>query len=89
MAACQALPFKYGEWFKDYAVLGDDVVIANERVSKRYLAIMDILGVKISLPKSVIDTRGTGVLEFAKQVFYGSVSVSPVSALAVHALSSS
>lgn len=50
------------DWFCDYALLGDDIVILGEDVSSAYLAIMRDLGVEINLLKS---HRGY-VGEFAK-----------------------
>jgi len=55
-----------GKWFLDYAVLGDDIVIANGRVAKQYEFLMDALGVSIGLHKSLISVRGLA-LEFAKR----------------------
>ena len=52
--------------FTDYAVLGDDLVIQSDSVSQEYLRIMNILGVEISLPKSMVSYNH---LEFAKKVF--------------------
>lgn len=49
--------------FKDYCVLGDDIVIANDAVAQEYINLMDSLGLSINLTKSVISTRFT---EFAK-----------------------
>lgn len=57
-----------GDWFADYAVLGDDVVIGNHDVAKTYLEIMDSLGVRVSLHKSLSSETGTA-LEFAKRFF--------------------
>jgi hypothetical protein len=37
----------------DYVILGDDIVIANERLAIGYRLIMDLLGVEISLSKSL------------------------------------
>lgn len=54
-------------WFSLYAVLGDDIVIADEAVAKEYLKIMTLLGVEIGLAKSLISDKG--VLEFAKKLF--------------------
>jgi len=51
--------------FWDYALLGDDIVICDEKVAKAYTEILDQLGVKISLPKSIISNRGS--CEFAKR----------------------
>jgi hypothetical protein len=42
----------YTDWFRDYALLGDDIVILGEDVSKAYLSIMRDLGVEINLLKS-------------------------------------
>lgn len=56
----------------DYGVLGDDVVIANKLVAKQYLIIMDKIGVKIGLSKSVVSEKG--VMEFAKK-FYSPIHV--------------
>lgn len=51
-------------WFSDYELLGDDVVIFNEDVAKHYLIIMESLGVPINQTKSVIASNAT--FEFAK-----------------------
>lgn len=54
-------------WFTNYSVLGDDVVISDPEVSKVYLVVMDSLGVKVNLAKSLYsDGR---VCEFAKRFF--------------------
>jgi hypothetical protein len=50
--------------FRSYAVLGDDVVIANDDVASYYLEIMNDLGVSINLSKSIISTD---IAEFAKK----------------------
>jgi hypothetical protein len=50
--------------FRSYAVLGDDVVIANDEVAEHYLEIMNDLGVEINLSKSIISTD---IAEFAKK----------------------
>lgn len=48
-------------------VLGDDIIIWNESVAKSYHSLMTVdLGVKISLPKSLISHNG--VFEFAKRL---------------------
>jgi hypothetical protein len=65
-------------WFTKYAVLGDDVVIADAAVAKAYFHIMVVeLGVKIQETKSLISTNGS--FEFAKKTFIRGVEVSPVS----------
>lgn len=50
--------------FWDYAVLGDDIVIANKQVAESYLKVMAELGVDIGLHKSLISRKGRS--EFAK-----------------------
>jgi len=59
--------FEY-RWFKDYAVLGDDIIIANSAVATEYLVIMDQLGVEIGLAKSLVSPNKL-VGEFAKRFF--------------------
>jgi len=56
-------------WFPHYALLGDDIVIADTSVATHYLSIMRGLGVKINLQKSVISE--TGLIEFAKRWLSG------------------
>lgn len=55
-----------GRWFTDYVVLGDDIVIANQRVAKQYLDIMSEMGVGISFNKTL--STSNGVFEFAKRL---------------------
>lgn len=63
--------------FTEYCVLGDDIVIYNHKVAKRYHYLMtQVLGVKCQLAKSVLSPKGLG-LEFAKKTFYMGVNVSP------------
>jgi len=54
-------------WFSQYALLGDDIVIADEAVAGAYLKLMETLGVPINLSKSFEMKSGT--LEFAKRWF--------------------
>lgn len=63
----QACALKIGKpFFKDYVVLGDDVVIACDTVAKEYFTQMETLGVEISFNKSYTSNRG---YEFAKRVY--------------------
>lgn len=64
--------------FTKYAVLGDDIVIGQRNVALSYLQILQMLGVKVGLHKSIISLNGTGI-EFAKRTFLNKVDVSPVS----------
>nr|UPW42242.1 MAG: putative RNA dependent RNA polymerase [Xinjiang mito-like virus 75] len=64
------------KWFEDYAVLGDDIVIGDSAVAKCYLVLMEDLGVKINLSKSLISA--SGCCEFAKRFYHKGVDVSPL-----------
>jgi len=62
--------------FTHYALLGDDIVIANTAVAKSYHHIMvDILGVDINLSKSLVSKDS---FEFAKRLITLDGEVSPV-----------
>jgi hypothetical protein len=50
--------------FTLYAILGDDIVIADDAVASEYLLIMEYLGVAINLSKSIQSDR---FIEFAKR----------------------
>jgi len=69
--------------FEWYALLGDDIVIANKKVAEEYCRMLDIMGVAISKEKSFLSNNGS--LEFAKRFFTKGLSkdLSPVSAKAV------
>lgn len=55
--------------FKDYIVLGDDIVLFDPVVANRYYYIMTkLLGVEIGLAKSVV-SKGAWTLEFAKKYY--------------------
>jgi hypothetical protein len=69
--------------FRDYAVLGDDIVIANGRVAREYLIICREIGVKVGIHKSLISRNGC--LEFAKRFFVSGVDASPISLLEIGA----
>jgi len=64
--------------FSHYALLGDDIVIANTSVAKSYHALMvDVLGVEINLSKSLVSNDS---FEFAKRLVTMKGEVSPVGA---------
>ncbi|KAL0292197.1 UNVERIFIED_CONTAM: putative mitochondrial protein [Sesamum radiatum] len=81
------VPFVKRKWsqcatgvrFKKYAVLGDDVVIADAKVASVYKSVLQRLGVAVSLPKSLISN--SGCIEFAKKFMVNGVSedLSPIS----------
>lgn len=64
----------YTGWFDLYAVLGDDIVIADSRVAKKYRVLCRLLGVEIGLNKSLVSKGRT--LEFAKKLFYQGEDIS-------------
>jgi hypothetical protein len=64
----------------NYAVLGDDIVINNDKVASAYVDIMSALGLSISMGKSVISSRFT---EFAKKLRGPNLNFSPIGAGAV------
>lgn len=70
--------------FRNYAVLGDDIVIFDAKVAKRYHKIMLALGVECNLSKSILSKTGE-VLEFAKRVFYRGINISPTPLAELHA----
>jgi hypothetical protein len=74
MAAKRA-GYRFGS-FKDYALLGDDIVIGQKSVAKAYYSIMTELGVEIGLFKSLISPNGH--LEFAKRFLSKTADLSPV-----------
>jgi len=78
-AAYRALGFI--GFFKDYALLGDDIVIANYKVAQEYLVLLREIGVEYGLAKSLISS--TGGFEFAKRTFAKGKDVSGISLLAV------
>jgi len=65
-----------GTLWRDYALLGDDIVIGDRHVKDRYLLILRALGVECGLAKSVLSTRARGI-EFAKRTLIDGVDISP------------
>lgn len=61
--------------FKDYCVLGDDVVIRNSAVADSYFNLMKSLGVSINLSKSV---NSFEFAEFAKNWTGPGVQITPI-----------
>lgn len=57
-------------------MLGDDIVIFDQKVAQRYLLIMKDLGVKINLVKSVVSKD---TFEFAKRIIHKDSNLSPAS----------
>lgn len=74
-----------GRVFKRYALLGDDIVIGDERVAEHYRSFMQQMGIQISLAKSLVSR--SGCLEFAKRflIHRASKDISPVNVKMVRA----
>jgi hypothetical protein len=64
-------------WYENYELLGDDIVIFDEKVAKAYLEIMSLIGSPINLSKSVI--AKTNAFEFAKVTGFNGIDVSALS----------
>jgi hypothetical protein len=58
--------------FKDYILLGDDIVITNDAVAEKYVELITELGVKISPHKTHVSET---TYEFAKRWFHNGVEV--------------
>lgn len=71
-------------WFSDYAVLGDDIVIANGSVADEYVKLMSEIGVGLNLSKSLVSVTGR-VVEFAKRTLYKGHNISPIPVKEIYA----
>lgn len=60
--------------FKDYYLLGDDIVIQNSQVASTYLKKLQSLGVEISEEKTI---KSKIFMEFAKRHWYKGIEVTP------------
>jgi hypothetical protein len=63
-------------WFDEYAVLGDDIVIAHDGVATKYLCICRWFGVTVGISKSLVASLRTA--EFAKKLFVNGTLASPI-----------
>nr|UPW42221.1 MAG: putative RNA dependent RNA polymerase [Jiangsu mito-like virus 14] len=61
--------------FRDYCILGDDIVIRNDAVASEYYNLMKALGVSINLSKSV---ESFDFAEFAKRWSGPGVQITPI-----------
>jgi hypothetical protein len=55
-------------FFKQYRILGDDIVIFDTKVARRYQWLLKKIGLEINLSKSVIGNEGNSQIEFAKRL---------------------
>lgn len=62
--------------FRDYAVLGDDVVIWNDKVASAYVQLMEEIGVSINWSKSLTSDDQHQRIEFAKRILFNGVEIS-------------
>jgi hypothetical protein len=56
------------QFFKDYRILGDDIVIYNREVANAYQDILKELGIPINLSKSIIGVNRNSQIEFLKRI---------------------
>nr|UBR58459.1 putative RNA-dependent RNA polymerase [Rhizoctonia solani mitovirus 1] len=76
-----ALRVGFSTMFKDYVILGDDIMIANEKVATQYRRIMESLGLAISQHKSIISTNSTTsaqIAEICRRVFVRGIEITPL-----------
>lgn len=59
-------------YFNNYALLGDDIVIGDDKVAREYLAIMKSLGVDISSSKTHTSKK---MFEFAKRWYEDGIEI--------------
>jgi hypothetical protein len=63
--------------FRDYLVLGDDIVIGNEEVARFYTQVCENYGITIGFAKSF--SSNNGFFQFASQDILGDINLSPIS----------
>jgi len=78
VAAWKAGIVPVGVMYKNYALLGDDLVIGDKEVYLEYISILAALGMPVNLHKSILSEDGTA-LEFAKRTLVDGIDVSPIS----------
>jgi hypothetical protein len=63
----------------DYSLVGDDLLIKNNKDGYlRYLEIMNLLGMKVNLDKTLVSSaKGKHSLEFARNYIISGVKVIP------------
>jgi len=71
------IPYTQDTWYSGYELLGDDIILFDQKVAKEYLVIMDRLGVPINTSKSVC--ANNAVAEFAKVTTLNGKDVSAIS----------
>jgi len=66
------------KFFKDYSLLGDDVVIYDTKVANTYQYLMELIGVPINLNKSIIGTDEHSQIEFTKRLALNGMEMSSI-----------
>jgi len=62
-----------------YRIIGDDIVIANDKVANDYMGLLNTLGVPYSEGKTIFPKEGgKSAAEFAKRIFCNGVEYSPL-----------
>jgi len=75
----EALALKCGlSRFKNYCIIGDDVTIFDEKVSKEYQSFLNRIKVKISVAKSLESRCKPCSAEIAKRLFLNGQEISPI-----------
>lgn len=64
--------------FKDYAILGDDIVVADECVALAYKDLMLRIGLNIRLTKTISPHGDKVPVEFASKLIFNGVNISPL-----------
>jgi hypothetical protein len=78
----KGLPLKF---FKDYRMLGDDVVIWDTEVANEYhRLITDVFKININLNKSVIGKGGKSQIEFTKRLALNGIEMSSIKRNILH-----
>jgi hypothetical protein len=75
----EALAMKCGyPRFRDYCIIGDDVTIFDEKVSKEYQSFLNRIKVSISVAKSLESRKQPCSAEIAKRLFLNGQEISPI-----------
>jgi hypothetical protein len=64
--------------FQNYAILGDDIVIADENVARNYYKLVISLGLSISEYKSITPNLVSNGFEFASRLGLNGIEISPL-----------
>lgn len=63
-----------------YRMIGDDIIITEERLSQKYLEVIQLLGVELSLSKTVLSPESSDKsgAEVAKQLYLNGICLTPL-----------